>query len=61
MNVGKMLLKLVKMVLVVVNDAFDVSEEMEKNRIPVCGAYEAYARRERGEISCEDFSDATRL
>ena len=58
MNVGKVLLKLV---LGVINTALDVSDEMEKNRIPVCGAYEAYSRRERDEISCEDFIDATRL
>lgn len=56
-----MLLKLVKMTLVVVNAAFDVSEEMEKNRVPVCGAYEAYSRREQGEISRENFIDVTKL
>ena len=61
MNVGKVLLKLIKSALVVVNAALDVSDEMEKNRVPVCGAYEAYSRRERGEISFEDFIDATKL
>ena len=61
MNVGKVLLKLIKSALVVVNAALDVSDEMEKNKVPVCGAYEAYSRRERGEISCEDFIDATKL
>ena len=60
MNVEKVLLKLVKSASVVVNAVLDVSDEAEKSRVPVCGAYEAYSRRERGEISCEDFIDATK-
>ena len=59
MNVGKVLLKLVKMAVIVADTAFKVSDQMEKNRVPVCGAYEAYSRRERGEISREDFIEAT--
>ena len=61
MNVGKVLWKLVKSALVVVNAALDVSDEMDKSRVPVCGAYEAYSRRERGEISRENFIDATKF
>lgn len=61
MNLGNLLLKLIKSVLVLINAACDVSDEMEKNKVPVCGAYEAYSRRERGEISRENFIDATRF
>lgn len=61
MKVEKVLLKLVKSALVVVNAVLDVSDEAEKSRVPVCGAYEAYSRRERGEISRENFIDATKF
>lgn len=56
MNVGMGLLKfswaLVKAVLLFLDAA------LPNKKIPVCGAFEAYSRRERDEISHEDFLDA---
>ena len=56
MNVGRGLLKfswtLVKVALLFLDAA------VPNKKIPVCGASEAYSRRERGEISHEDFLDA---
>ena len=64
LTIGKGLLKLiwsmVKLVLLVLQAASEVSDEAQKNKTSIYGSLEAHDLYEKGEISLDEFLISTR-
>ena len=64
LSIGKVLLKLtwsmVKLVLLVIQAASDVSDESKKCKTSIYGSLEAHDLYEKGDISLDEFLVATR-